>query len=139
MADAAVGFLAADLAAPPLNEKLLAYANKHMSRALMPMAVMAFTGLGSSARPGRIRKNVRQATEVYTYLWTGPAALDSVDVRAAYVRERFASMFDFEDSDIPEDALDPFIDYIAEKLARDVPGVATAAAPGRARDVRSQL
>ena len=39
-------------------------------------------------------------------------------------------MFDFEDPDIPEDALDPFIDYIAEKLARDVSGAYTPAAPG---------
>ena len=39
-------------------------------------------------------------------------------------------MFDFEDPDIPEDALDPFIDYIAEKLARDVSGADTPAAPG---------
>jgi hypothetical protein len=39
-------------------------------------------------------------------------------------------MFDFEDTDIPEDALDPFIDYIAEELARAVPGADTPAAPG---------
>ena len=101
-----------------------------MNRTLMPMAVMAFTGLGGSARPGRIRQNIRLVTEVYTYLWTGPAASDPVDVRAAYVRERFAPMFDFEDTDIPEDALDPFIDYIAEELARALPGADTPAAPG---------
>ena len=61
VADAAAGFLAADLAqhATRPYERLLAYADKHMNRTLMPMAVMAFTGLGGSARPGRIRQNIR--------------------------------------------------------------------------------
>jgi hypothetical protein len=66
-----------------------------MNRTLMPMAVMAFTGLGGSARPGRIRQNIRLVN-----------------------------------GDIPEDALDPFIDYIAEELARAVRGADTPAAPG---------
>jgi hypothetical protein len=125
VADVAVGFLAADLAqhADLPHKRLLAYADKHITRTLTPMAVMAFTGVGGSLRLGRIRR-VREIVglmkEVYTYLWTGPAAADSVDVRATYVRERFASILDFRDSDIPEGALDPFIDNIAEQLAREV-------------------
>ena len=127
VADAAAGLLAADLAmrADVSHEKLLAYANKHMSRTLMPMAIMAFTGTGSSVNPGRIRQSVGQVKEVYVYLWRGPAAADSVDVRTAYIRERFASLLHFEDSDIPADALDPLIDYVAEKLARAVPAADT--------------
>jgi hypothetical protein len=52
VADAAAGFLAADLAqhATRPYERLLAYADKHMNRTLMPMAVMTFTGLVGSAR-----------------------------------------------------------------------------------------
>lgn len=131
MADAAAGLLAAELAvrATVPHEKLLAYANKHMGRTLMPMAVMAFTGLGGSVQPGRIRQAIRLVTEVYTYLWTGPAAADSVDARAAYVRERFASILDNEDTDIPEGAFDPFIDYMAEELARAVPAADAPAPP----------
>ncbi len=123
VADTAAGLLAADLAqrAGRPHEKLLAYANKHMNRTLMPMAVMAFTGAGGSVRPRRVRENIRLAKEVYTYLWTGPATADPVDVRATYVRERFAHMLDFGDLDIPQGTMDPFIDYIAEEFARAVP------------------
>jgi hypothetical protein len=56
-----------------------------------------------------------------TYLRTGPAASDPVETRAAFVRERFARMLGFKDSDLPEDTLDPFIDYVADKLAHAVP------------------
>jgi hypothetical protein len=123
VADAATGLLAADLAqqANLPHEKPLAYANKHIDRTLMPMAVMAFTGMGASVRPHRIRENAKVLKEVYAYLWTGPAAADSADVRAAYVRERFASILDFENSDIPEGTMEPFVDYIVEQLARAVP------------------
>lgn len=127
MADAAAGLLAADLAvqAKVPHEKLLAYANKHMGRTLMPMAVMAFTGIASPVNPGRVRRSVRQVTGVYAFLWTGPAAADPVDVRAAHIRERFVSLLHFEDSDIPAGAMDPFIDYDAGQLARAVPAADT--------------
>jgi hypothetical protein len=97
----------------------------------MPMAVMAFSGQGDSIRPRRLRENLRLAKEVYTYLWTGPAAADSVEVRAAYVRARFTALLATIDPDFPEGTLDPFVDYIAEKLARavsrpDEPGTARA-------------
>ena len=51
------------------------------------------------------------------------------NVRAAYVREQFASILNPEDPDIPEGTMDPFIDYIAEELARAVPAADT---PGSA-------
>lgn len=38
--------------------------------------------------------------------------------RTAYIRERFAEVFDVSGLDVPRDTLDPFIDYIADKLAR---------------------
>jgi hypothetical protein len=68
----------------------------------------------------RIREAIRLVKEIYAYLWTGPATAHSVDVRATYIRERFGDLLDFEDPDIPEGSLDPFIKYIAEELARVV-------------------
>ena len=122
VADAAVGLLAADLAehAAMPHKKLLSYADKHIDRTLMPMAVMAFSGLGSSPRPRRVREIARLAKEMYEYLWTGPAKAEPADVRAAYVRERFSAILDFEELDLPEGVMDPFIDYVAEKLAQAV-------------------
>jgi hypothetical protein len=58
--------------------------------------------------------------EIHVYLRTNTGAADSADLRVTYVRERFASILDFGDLDIPEGAMDPFIGNIAEKLARSV-------------------
>lgn len=124
VADAVVGLLAADIARRDgvPHEKLLAYANRHIERTLMPMVVMALGGTNGSPRPHRIREVISTVTETYTYLWTGPAAADSIETRATFVRERFSRILDLEDSDIPADALDPFIDYVAHHLARAVQG-----------------
>lgn len=122
--DAATGLLAANLAkqAGQPFERLLAYGNRHFRRTLMPMAVMAFTGMGGSSQPRRMREVIGLGRQVYVYLWTGPASADSVEARATFVRERFVRILGFEgDSEIPADSLDPFIDYIADKLARAVP------------------
>ncbi len=123
VADAVVGLLAADIAqrAGVPHEELLAYANRHIERALMPMVIMALGGVNGSPRPHRIREVISSVLETYTYLWTGPAAADSVETRAAFVRERFARIVHFEDSDIPADAFDPFIDHVADQLARVAP------------------
>ncbi|MBV9450767.1 MAG: hypothetical protein JO345_33240 [Streptosporangiaceae bacterium] len=122
--DAATGLLAADLAkqAGQPYTKLLAYGDRHYRRTIMPMAVMAFTGMGGSSQPRRLREAIRLGRQVYIYLWTGPASADSVETRTAFVRERFVRMLGFEgDPDIPADSLDPFIDYLADKLAHAVP------------------
>jgi hypothetical protein len=134
VADAAAGLLAADLAqhAGRPHERLLAYANKHLDRTLMPMAVMAFTGMGGSVQIRRVRETAKIAREVFIYLWHGAAAADPLDVRIEHVRERFAAMLDIGELDIAEGSLDPFIDYVADKLARAVPeGSPAAPDPGK--------
>jgi hypothetical protein len=70
VANAATGLLAADLAqrAGRPENKLLAYANRHYSRTLMPMAVMAFIGMGSSLRSPRVGEDY-QAYHGYLYLY----------------------------------------------------------------------
>jgi hypothetical protein len=125
VADAATGLLAANLArhAGKPHEKLLAYADRHYGRTLMPMAVMAFTGMGSSLRrPQRVWEIIRLSMDVYTYIRGGGAVPDSVEERTAYVRERFTQILNFKgDPGIPDDALDPLIDSVADKLANAVP------------------
>ena len=89
----------------------------------MPMAVMAFTGMGSSLRrPQRVWEIIRLSMDVYTYIRGGGAVPDSVEERTAYVRERFTQILNFKgDPGIPDDALDPLIDSVADKLANAVP------------------
>jgi hypothetical protein len=123
VADAATALLAADLAQRTgrPDAKLLAYANRHYSRTLMPMAVMAFTGMGSSLQPRRLMEIIKLIVEVYTYIRNGQAIADPVETRAEYVRNRFAQILNFKDDpEIPDDALDPLIDFVADKLANAV-------------------
>jgi hypothetical protein len=87
----------------------------------MPMVVMAFKGSGRSAGPmsgRRIAETARITREIYTYLWTGPAAADPIPVREAYVRERFSVIMASSDSEIPQGTFDPLIEHVAEVLAQ---------------------
>jgi len=103
------------------HQRLLGYAEKHMTRTLMPLAVMAFAGLGGSTEKLHIRESLRRVREVFIYLWKGPASADPVDAGVTYVRDQFAAMLRFDDPDFPQGALDPLIDYIADVLAQAVP------------------
>ena len=87
----------------------------------MPMVVMAFSGAGSSSSPlssRRIVETARITKEIYAYLWNGSGAADSIPVRVAYVRERFAAILASNDPEIPPGALDPLIEHVAGTLAR---------------------
>lgn len=57
---------------------------------------------------------------------------DPPDLRRRRIREQLAPLLQFEDADIPEGALDPFIDYVADWLAQRVPDLpAPDAEPGQ--------
>jgi hypothetical protein len=122
--DAATATLAADLArhAGRPDAQLVRYASKHEARTIMPMVVMAFNGTGgSSSSPlsrRRLADTARIIKEVYTYLWTGPAATDPVPVRVAFVRERFTAIMSCDDPEIPPAALAPLIEHVAATLAQ---------------------
>jgi hypothetical protein len=50
--------------------------------------------------------------------------LDSVETRAAFVRDRYIQIIGFEsDPTVPAVSLDPLIDYLADKLARAAPPI----------------
>jgi len=122
-ADATAGLLAAALAqeANRPTAEFLRYAGRHSERALMPVAVMGLSGLGGSAGKGlfqRVIKAVRLARELYDYLWHGRAAADPLDTRSAFVRQHFTAVLDANVLDVPDGTLDPFIDYVTDRLAR---------------------
>lgn len=48
-----------------------------------------------------------------TYLWSGQAASEPVDVRQAYIRDQFAAALHSAMADIPLGSLDPFLDHVA--------------------------
>jgi hypothetical protein len=93
-------------------------ANRHESRALLPMAVMGLSGVPRAMGPRRIMADVRTARHIYDWLWHGQAATLTLAERTAYIRERFVKVLDISGLEVPPDTLDPFIDYVADKLAR---------------------
>ena len=136
VADAVTGLLAAALAkeAGQPYDDLIAYADRDNQRSLMPIAFMGLSGVRGSAGPGATIQSLRRAREMYDYLWHGAAALDPLETRIAYVARSFAEMLDIGSIDVPEGSLDPFIDYVADMLARLVPEPgdgAQQAAPGQ--------
>jgi hypothetical protein len=82
---------------------------------------MGLTGIRGTFKPRKILGDVRITRQMYDYLWHGRGAADPLDKRTAHVRKHFAAMLDFKDLDMPAGTLDPFIDYVADKLARLVP------------------
>jgi hypothetical protein len=126
-ADGMTGIFAAALAqeAGKPTEELLGYAGRHIDRAIMPVAAMGLGGHGGVGQGriviARILGATAPARDVYDYLWHGRAAADPLGVRTAYVRDYFARMLDTSGLDVPAGTLDPFIDYIADKMARTVP------------------
>jgi hypothetical protein len=136
VADATAGLLAAALAQEvgTPTEKLLRYAERHFERALMPVAVMGLGGLSGSRKKNllpRIIRAAKSARDMYDYLWHGRAIADPLSVRIAFIRDRFAAMLDTEGLDVPAGTLDPFIDYVADKLGR-IPDMETIRPPSRA-------
>ena len=131
--DAATGTLAADLArhAGKPDAQLIRYASRHEARTIMPMVVMAFSGAGSSSSPlssRRIVETARITKEIYAYLWNGSGAADSIPVRVAYVRERFAATLTSNDPEMPPGVLDPLIEHLAGALAQLCPAPASGPA-----------
>jgi hypothetical protein len=127
LADAAAGVLAADLAqhSDARSESLEGYANRHSERALLPAAVLAAGGTSrGSVRPASWPRRLATVKDTYRYLWKGQASADTLAERIAYVRQAFTSILNFEGTDLPPGALDPFIDYVAEMLATIVPAPA---------------
>jgi len=72
------------------------------------------TVIARSSAPQRLRQTCT------TTCGTGAAA-DPLGVRTAYVRDYFARMLDTSGLDVSAGTLDPFIDYVADKISRTVP------------------
>jgi hypothetical protein len=128
VADAAAAILAAALAQDAGKDpaRLIAYADRHGQRALFPVAVMGLSSMPGALGPRRLLRTIREVRSGYDYLHHGAAAAESLTARTARIREQFASVLDFKGTGIPAGSLDPFIDYVADLLARSVDDPAEA-------------
>jgi hypothetical protein len=123
IADASLGILAAAVAQRKdrPSQALAEYAERHAARALTPVAVMAGVGAGDF-KPRQVIDTIRIIRETGTYLWSGQAASEPMEVRQAHIRDQFAAALHVAIADIPPGSLDPFLDHVAITLAREAPG-----------------
>jgi hypothetical protein len=125
IADASAGLMAAAVAqrkGKPYQD-LARYAERQAQRTLTPVVVMAGGGVGRM-RPRQVLHTIRILRETGTYLWSGRAATDPVEVREAYIRDQFTAALGLVQADVPPGALDPFLDYISAQLAGETFGTA---------------
>jgi len=123
VADACTGILASGIAQRTGRSSTIfsRYAERHLKRALAPMTVMAVVRYAGSATPSQVIRSLKAASRLGTYVWSGQAAGDSVDVRTARIREEFVSALQVAElTNVPPAAIDPLLNYLAAWLAGTV-------------------
>ncbi len=120
IADACLGALTAAVAqrAGAPYQQAVRYADRHAERALTPVAVMGAGGFKRSLRPRQLIRTIGQVRSVGAYIWSGEDA-EEPEVRRARIRAAMESLLLDAEPDIPAGSLDPFLDYVAAKLAAE--------------------
>jgi hypothetical protein len=127
IADACLGALTAVLAdrAGVPCEHAARYADRHGERAVAPVIAISLGGLGRGLRPRQIVTVIGQMRTFGEYVRSGEDA-DDLAVRTARIRAKMAGLLTIPGLDIPMDALGPYLDFVAEKIALE--GTAATAA-----------
>jgi hypothetical protein len=123
--DACLGALTAVLAGQAGTPCLYAvrYADRHGERVLAPVVAVSLGGLARGIRPGQILATIGRLRRFGEYIQSGQDA-DDPPVRTARIRAEMEAMLTVPELDLPVAALEPFLDYIAAKIATE-----SAAAP----------
>lgn len=106
------------------------YADRHSERALTPVAVMSSGGLRLALGPRRLVSTLGQLKETRDYIWSGRDA-DDPAMRAATVRAGMEALLSAGLPSIPPGALDPFLDFIADKIVTESAEAQAAAPPAQ--------
>jgi hypothetical protein len=97
------------------------YANRHHERAIPPVTAISLGGLGRGLRLSQALQ-VAQATarvrEFGQYVQSGQDA-DDPAARATRIRSELQHLLAVPGLDVPPGSLDPFIDYLAEKIVAE--------------------
>src|SRR5712692_511264 len=120
IADACLGVLTAALAqrAGMPHQLAVRYADRHSERALTPVAVMSAGGFRRTLRPQQLRMTIRRIRSVGNYVSSDEDA-GSPEVRFKRIRDEIEAFLLSFAPDIPPGTLDPFLDYIAKKIASE--------------------
>ena len=120
IADACLGILTAVIAQQVgvPYERAIRYADRHADRALTPVVVMSSEGFKQALRPQKLVTTVMRLRRYGDYIWSGKDAEDP-DARRAQIRAYMEALLFAVEPDIPAGSLDPFLDYVAAKIAAE--------------------
>lgn len=126
IADACLGALTANMARRAGRPSQLAdkYTERHFDRALTPMVVMSSPGIGKLVMPRQIVTTVRTVRGIFKYARSGEDAADPA-VRVARIRAGMEALLLAGLPDLPEGALDPYLDYVSQKIAAETAPAST--------------
>jgi hypothetical protein len=128
IADACLGALTAVLAdrAGVPRQHAARYADRHGERAVAPVIAISLGGLGRGLRPRQVLAVIGRVRTFGEYIRSGEDA-DDPAVRTARIRAEMAYLLTIPGLDIPVDALEPYLDFIAAKIVSEGTAAATAA------------
>jgi hypothetical protein len=120
IADACLGGLTAVLAskAGVPYQYAAKYADRHGGRSLAPIASTSLSGIGQAFRLKQVPTVIRRFRSFGEYVQSGQDA-NEPEARVARIREYLEWFLAVPGLGIPPGALDPFLDYIAAKLAME--------------------
>jgi hypothetical protein len=120
IADACLGALAAVLAdrAGVPCQHAARYADRHGERVVAPVIAVSLGGLARGLRPRQIMTAIGQMRAFGEYVRSGEDA-DDPAVRTARIRAKMQGLLTIPGLDIPVDALDSYLDFVAAKVASE--------------------
>ena len=120
IADACLGGLTAFLAHREGGswQQAARYADRHHKRAIPPVAAISLGNIGRGLRlsqAGQAAQAIARVREFGQYVQSGQDAGDPA-ARTARIRAELQDLLNIPGLDVPSGSLDPFIDYLAEKI-----------------------
>jgi hypothetical protein len=120
IADACLGALTATMARRAGRPSQLAdrYTTRHFDRAVTPLIVMSSSAIGKLLTPRQILTTIVTVRGVFKYARSGQDVANPT-VRVGRIRAGMEALLLGGVPDLPEGALDPFLDYVSEKIAAE--------------------
>lgn len=97
------------------------YADRHHERAIPPVAAMGLGGIGRGLRRSQARQAaqaIARVREFGQYVQSGQE-VGNPAARTARIRAELQGLLTIPGLDVPSGSLDPFIDYLAEKIVAE--------------------
>lgn len=126
IADACLGSLTATMArrAGRPSQAADEYTERHFGRAVAPMIVMSSSGIGKLLMPRQMLTTIVTVRGIFRYANSGQDAANPA-LRVARVRAGMEALLLAGVPDLPDGVLDPFLDYVSEKIVAETSPAST--------------